>query len=124
MKNFVIQIKNLSKSYRLYEKPVDRLREAFSLKKKRYSSEKCVLNDISVNIEKGDVVGIVGTNGAGKSTLLKMVTGILTPSLGTINTAGKIAALLELGTGFNPEFSGIKNIYLNGKACICGVHQC
>lgn len=115
MKNFVIQIKNLSKSYRLYEKPVDRLREAFSLKKKRYSSEKCVLNDISVNIEKGDVVGIVGTNGAGKSTLLKMVTGILTPSLGTINTAGKIAALLELGTGFNPEFSGIKNIYLNGS---------
>lgn len=115
MGNTVIRIKNLSKSYKLYEKPIDRLKEAFSIKKKKYSSEKCVLNDISVDVEKGDVVGIVGTNGAGKSTLLKMVTGILTPSRGTIEVEGKISALLELGTGFNPEFSGIKNIYLNGS---------
>ena len=73
-----------------------------------------MLDHINLEMKKGDVVGIVGTNGAGKSTLLKLVTGVLTPTSGTININGKIAALLELGTGFNPEFTGIKNIYLNG----------
>ena len=81
---------------------------------KKYSREKCVLDNLSLQIEKGDVVGIVGTNGAGKSTLLKIITGVLTPTSGKLEVNGKVAALLELGTGFNPEFTGIKNIFLNG----------
>lgn len=112
MKDTAIQIQSLSKSYKLYDAPFDRVKEAFSNKK--YSIEKRVLNDISLNIKKGDVVGIVGTNGAGKSTLLKIITGVLTPSSGEIKIDGKVSALLELGTGFNPEFTGIKNIFLNG----------
>lgn len=112
MRNIAINIQNLTKSYKLYNAPFDRVREAFSNKK--YSTEKKVLNNISMEINKGDVVGIVGTNGAGKSTLLKIITGVLTPSAGEIEINGKVSALLELGTGFNPEFTGIKNIFLNG----------
>lgn len=114
MDNNAITISNLTKCYRLYEKPFDRVKETFSFSRNKYSKEKCVLDHISLEIKQGDVVGIVGTNGAGKSTLLKLVTGVLTPTSGTISIRGKIAALLELGTGFNPEFTGIKNIYLNG----------
>lgn len=110
----IIEIRNLVKSYKLYNKPFDRVREAFSVVHRMYSSEKKVLNNITINITSGDVVGIVGTNGAGKSTLLKIITGVLTPSSGEIVIRGKIAALLELGAGFNPEFTGIKNIFLNG----------
>lgn len=114
MENKAISIKNITKSYKLYDVPFDRVKEAFSLSHKIYSSEKCVLKNITLDINAGDVVGIVGTNGAGKSTLLKLVTGVLTPTTGSIEINGKIAALLELGTGFNPEFTGIKNIFLNG----------
>lgn len=114
MKSNAIEIQNLSKSYKLYKKPFDRVKETFSLTHKQYSTEKYVLNQVSVEIPKGDVVGIVGTNGAGKSTLLKIVTGVLTPTSGKVLVNGKTAALLELGTGFNPEFTGIKNIFLNG----------
>lgn len=114
MDSNAITISDLTKCYRLYEKPFDRVKETFSFSGSKYSKEKCVLDHINLEMKKGDVVGIVGTNGAGKSTLLKLVTGVLTPTSGTININGKIAALLELGTGFNPEFTGIKNIYLNG----------
>lgn len=114
MGNKAIVIKNLTKSYKLYNEPIDRVKEAFSLSHKTYSTEKCVLKDINLDIQAGEVVGIVGTNGAGKSTLLKIVTGVLTPTSGTLEINGKIAALLELGTGFNPEFTGMKNIFLSG----------
>ncbi len=114
MKQNAIVLENLTKCYKLYANPFDRVKEAFSLSKKTYSTEKCVLQNLSVVIQKGDVIGIVGTNGAGKSTLLKIITGVLTPTYGNVMIDGKIAALLELGTGFNPEFTGIKNIYLNG----------
>lgn len=114
MEKSAIIIKNLTKSYKLYNDPFDRVKEAFNHSKKSYSTEKRVLNHIDLEIKSGDVVGIVGTNGAGKSTLLKLVTGVLSPTTGEIKINGKIAALLELGTGFNPEFTGIKNIFLNG----------
>lgn len=114
MKEIMISIRNLTKSYKLYDASFDRVKEAFSLSHKTYSTEKCVLNNINLEIAKGEVIGIVGTNGAGKSTLLKLVTGVLSPTQGNIEIKGKVAALLELGTGFNPEFTGIKNIFLNG----------
>ncbi len=114
MENNAIIIENLTKCYRLYENPFDRVKETFRIFKNTYSTEKCVLNRISLTVKKGEVLGIVGTNGAGKSTLLKIITGVLTPTSGTLTIHGKIAALLELGTGFNPEFTGIKNIFLNG----------
>lgn len=109
-----ISINQVTKTYKLYERPIDRLKEAFSLSRKKYSIEKNVLSNLNLNIKKGDVVGIVGINGSGKSTLLKMVTGVVSPTSGNIIANGKIAALLELGAGFNPEFTGIKNIFLNG----------
>lgn len=110
----VIKIKDLTKSYRLYANPFDRVKETFDWRHKSYGKEKIVLNHLNLTINKGDVIGIIGTNGAGKSTLLKLITGVLTPTEGTIEVKGKVSALLELGTGFNPEFTGIKNIYLNG----------
>ena len=90
------------------------MKETFDWRHKSYGKEKIVLNHLNLTINKGDVIGIIGTNGAGKSTLLKLITGVLTPTEGTIEVKGKVSALLELGTGFNPEFTGIKNIYLNG----------
>ena len=109
-----IEVRDLSKVYHLYNKPSDRIRETFSIRKKKYSKEHYALKNINLKINKGESIGIVGTNGAGKSTLLKLVTGVVTPTTGTIKTDGKIAALLELGAGFNPEYTGIENIYLNG----------
>ena len=109
-----IEVRDLSKVYHLYNKPSDRIRETFSIRKKKYSKEHYALKNINLKINKGESIGIVGTNGSGKSTLLKLVTGVVTPTTGTIKTDGKIAALLELGAGFNPEYTGIENIYLNG----------
>ena len=109
-----IEVRDLSKVYHLYNKPSDRIRETFSIRKKKYSKEHYALKNINLKIDKGESIGIVGTNGSGKSTLLKLVTGVVTPTTGTIKTDGKIAALLELGAGFNPEYTGIENIYLNG----------
>jgi lipopolysaccharide transport system ATP-binding protein len=109
-----ISIKNVSKVYKLYDKPVDRLKESINPFRKTYHKEFYALNNISFEIKHGETVGIIGKNGSGKSTLLKMITGVLTPSKGTIEVNGKIAALLELGAGFNPEFTGVENIYLNG----------
>lgn len=109
-----IEIENLTKIYKLYSKPVDRVKETFSLRKKNYYNEFYALNNVSFAIPKGSTIGIVGRNGSGKSTLLKMLNGVLQPSNGTININGKVSALLELGAGFNMEFTGRKNIYLNG----------
>ena len=109
-----IEVRDLSKVYHLYNKPSDRILETFSIRKKKYSKEHYALKNINLKINKGESIGIVGTNGSGKSTLLKLVTGVVTPTTGTIKTDGKIAALLELGAGFNPEYTGIENIYLNG----------
>lgn len=109
-----IEVRDLSKVYYLYDKPSDRIRETFSIIKKKYSKEHYALKNFNLKINKGESIGIVGTNGSGKSTLLKLVTGVVTPTTGTIKTDGKIAALLELGAGFNPEYTGIENIYLNG----------
>lgn len=109
-----VEVNDLSKVYHLYNKSSDRLRETFSIKKKKYSKDHYALRDINLSIKHGESVGIVGTNGSGKSTLLKLITGVVTPTTGEIKTEGKIAALLELGAGFNPEYTGIENIYLNG----------
>ena len=110
----IIDIKHLNKIYNLYDKPIDRLKEGLSLSHKCYHKEHYALNDISLEVKKGESVGIVGKNGSGKSTLLKIITGVLNPSSGEISVRGKISALLELGAGFNPEYTGIENIYLNG----------
>lgn len=110
----VISVRDLSKVYRLYDKPIDRLKESLNIFHKSYHKEYYALNNLSFDINRGETVGIIGINGAGKSTLLKIITGVLTPSGGTIDVKGKISALLELGAGFNMEYTGIENIYLNG----------
>ena len=110
----VISVKDLSKVYRLYDKPIDRLKESLNIFYKSYHKEYYALNNLSFDIKRGETVGIIGINGAGKSTLLKIITGVLTPTGGNIEVKGKISALLELGAGFNMEYTGIENIYLNG----------
>lgn len=110
----IIEVTNVSKLYRLYQNPVDRIKETFSRKKKQYSQEFYALDHLTFSIGKGETIGIVGRNGSGKSTLLKILTGVLQPTEGTILVNGKISALLELGAGFNPELTGRENVYLNG----------
>ncbi len=110
----VIKVNHISKAYQLYDKPVDRLKESWSITKKSFHKDFYALNDINFEVRRGECVGIVGTNGSGKSTLLKIITGVLNPTSGTVETSGRISALLELGAGFNMEYSGLKNIYLNG----------
>lgn len=114
MSELAVQIEDLSKVYKLYDKPMDRMKEALSLTKKQYSREYYALKNLSLKIYRGETIGIVGTNGSGKSTLLKIITGVLTQTKGNIVVNGKISALLELGAGFNPEYTGMENIYLNG----------
>lgn len=109
-----ISIKNVSKYYKLYKDPKDRLKEALSPFKKIYHQKFYATNNISLDIKKGEVIGIVGKNGSGKSTLLKLITKVLTPDKGSIKIDGKISALLELGSGFNPEFTGLQNIFFYG----------
>lgn len=114
MSDIAIKIKNLSKVYRLYDRPIDRLKEALNPLKKSYHQEFYALHDVDIEIKKGDTIGIIGKNGAGKSTLLKIITGVLNPSGGEIFINGNISSLLELGAGFNPDYTGIENIYLQG----------
>lgn len=109
-----IQVENVDKVYKLYDRPSDRLKEAFSLSKKKRYKEKYALNKVNMTVYQGETVGIIGTNGSGKSTILKMITGVLNPTKGNITVNGRISALLELGAGFNMEYNGIENIYLNG----------
>ena len=113
MQQIAIEANKISKVYRLYAKPSDRLREAVNPKKRR-STDHAALKDVDLTIYKGETVGIIGTNGSGKSTLLKIITGVLSQTSGDIKVDGRISALLELGAGFNMEYNGIENIYLNG----------
>lgn len=114
MDNIAIKVENLTKIYPLYNKPVDRMKEALHPFRKKYHHDFHALKDVSFEIKKGETVGIIGRNGAGKSTLLKILTGVLTQTTGNIDTRGKITSLLELGTGFNPELSGRENVYFYG----------
>lgn len=113
-KNIAISVMDVSKIYRLYDKPIDRLKEALSPTHKKYHKEFFALDKLSFNVEKGSTVGIIGTNGSGKSTILKIITGVLNPSTGSVKVDGNISALLELGAGFNSDYTGIENIYMNG----------
>ena len=112
-KNIAIKVQNLTKIYKLYDKPIDRLKESLHPLKKKYYHEFHALNNVSFEIHKGETVGIIGKNGSGKSTLLKIITGVLTPTSGRVSIHGKISAILELGAGFNPDMTGLENIYLN-----------
>lgn len=109
-----VSVKNLTKIYQLYNKPIDRLKEAVNPFRKNYHRDFYALNDISFDVEKGESFGIIGVNGSGKSTLLKILTGVLNKTSGEVKVDGKIAALLELGAGFNMDYTGIENIYMNG----------
>jgi lipopolysaccharide transport system ATP-binding protein len=117
-----IQVENLSKCYHIYNRPQDRLKQSIIPRLQMlvgrpasiYFSEFWALRDVSFDVKKGETIGIIGRNGSGKSTLLQLICGTLTPTNGTVNTSGRIAALLELGSGFNPEFTGRENVYLNG----------
>ena len=111
---YAIQVQDVSKIYKLYDKPIDRLKESLSLTHKNYHKDFFALSDISFNVKKGETVGIIGTNGSGKSTILKIITGVLTPTSGQVRVSGVISALLELGAGFNMDYTGIENIYMNG----------
>ena len=114
MSKIAISVKNLTKIYKLYDKPIDRLKETLSITKKKYHREHYALKDISFDVKEGESVGIIGTNGSGKSTILKIITGVLNQTSGELKVKGKISALLELGAGFNLEYTGMENIYLNG----------
>lgn len=109
-----IVVQNVEKIYKLYDKPRDRMKEAFGFGKKQNHKLHYALSGICMDIHRGETVGIIGTNGSGKSTLLKIITGVLTPTAGEVRVDGRISALLELGAGFNQEYNGIENVYLNG----------
>ena len=114
MSEIALDIRHITKEYKLYKSEKDRLKEAFNPFKKSYHTPFYALNDINITIKNGEKVGIIGSNGAGKSTLLKVITGVLRPTEGEIIANGRIAALLELGAGFNMDYTGIENIKLNG----------
>lgn len=115
MSDMAIQVDHVTKLYKLYDKPSDRLKESLGFTKKKRYREHYALNDLSFDVKRGECVGIIGTNGAGKSTILKIITGVLNPTSGNVRINGRISALLELGAGFNMEYTGIENIYLNGS---------
>ena len=109
-----IHVENLSKVYNLYDRPMDRLKEALHPGGRSYHREFFALRDVSFDILRGETVGIIGRNGSGKSTLLKILAGVLTPTAGKTAVRGRVSSLLELGAGFNPELSGLENVYLQG----------
>lgn len=122
MSDIAIKVENLSKCYQIFDTPRDRLKQfiaprvqsALGIPEKQYFKEFWALRDVSFEVRKGESVGILGRNGSGKSTLLQMITGTLAPTAGSVQTNGRVAALLELGSGFNPEFTGRDNVYMNG----------
>ena len=117
MSEIAIKVDHLSKMYKLYDKPTDRFKEAMGIRlkgKKQYYQEHYALRDVSIDVKRGETVGIIGTNGSGKSTILKIITGTLNPTAGNVTVNGRISALLELGAGFNMEYTGIETVYLNG----------
>lgn len=109
-----ITVKDVTKIYKMYDKPIDRLKESLHPRHKEYHKKFYALNNLSFEVKKGETVGIIGTNGSGKSTILKIITGVLSPTTGTVEVEGSISALLELGAGFNSDYTGIENIYMNG----------
>lgn len=111
--NKVLEIKKISKIYKMYDSNINRFKEIFTNRK--YHKEFVANKDITFDLYEGETLGIIGVNGAGKSTLLKQIVGVIEPTSGQIIKHGRITALLELGTGFNPEMTGIENIYLNGS---------
>ncbi|MCI6812510.1 MAG: ABC transporter ATP-binding protein [Lachnospiraceae bacterium] len=113
-KDMAIEARQITKIYKLYNKPSDRMREALGLSRKKLYKEHYALRGVDLAIRQGEAVGIIGTNGSGKSTILKIITGVLNPTGGEVTVRGRISALLELGAGFNMEYNGIENIYLNG----------
>lgn len=113
--SLAIKAQHLGKAFQLYDRPIDRLKQMVMRGRKRYYKEFAALHDVSFELRKGEVLGLVGRNGAGKSTLLQLICGTLTPSGGQVSVHGRVAALLELGAGFNPEFTGQENIYLNAS---------
>ncbi|WP_095078291.1 ABC transporter ATP-binding protein [Pseudomonas sp. Irchel s3h17] len=119
--DFSIKVENLSKCYHIYDKPRDRLMQMLARGKKQFSREFWALRDVSFSVARGETVGIIGRNGSGKSTLLQMICGTVSPTSGAVQTRGRVAALLELGAGFNAEFTGRENVFLN--AAILGVQQ-
>lgn len=114
MSDYAISVEHVNKMYKLYDKPSDRFKEAMGLSRKKKYREHYALNDVNFQVKKGETVGIIGTNGSGKSTILKIITGVLNPTAGEVKVNGRISALLELGAGFNMEYTGIENVYLNG----------
>ncbi len=114
MDDIAIRVHDITKVYKLYDKPTDRLKEALGFSRKKRYTEHYALNHVSFDVKRGETVGIIGTNGSGKSTILKIITGVLNQTSGTIDIDGRISALLELGAGFNQEYTGIENVYLNG----------
>ena len=113
-KKLAICAEQITKVYKLYDKPSDRLKEALGLSRNKLHKEHYALKGVDLSIYKGETVGIIGTNGSGKSTILKIITGVLNPTSGNLSVNGRISALLELGAGFNMEYNGIENVYLNG----------
>lgn len=114
MENIAIQVTDVEKVYNLYDKPSDRIKEALGFGRGKHHTQHHALKGVDLTIRQGECVGIIGTNGSGKSTLLKIITGVLNPTGGSVTVNGRISALLELGAGFNMEYNGIENIYLNG----------
>ena len=114
MAEVAISVDNVSKMYKLYDNPMDRLKESLGLSRKKRYKEHYALHNVSFHVNRGETVGIIGTNGSGKSTVLKIITGVLNPTEGQVHVDGRISALLELGAGFNNEYSGLENVYLNG----------
>lgn len=112
-REMAISAENLSKCYQIYDAPKDRLLQMLARGRKRFYREFWALDDVSLMVEKGETVGIIGRNGSGKSTLLQLICGTLMPTRGHVRGNGRIAALLELGSGFNPEFTGRENVYMN-----------
>jgi lipopolysaccharide transport system ATP-binding protein len=110
----VIKVQNLTKTYRLYDSHADRVKETFHPFRKKYYRTFNALTDISFDVKKGETLGIIGRNGSGKSTLLQIICGTLQPTSGSVEVEGRVSALLELGAGFNPEFTGRQNLYING----------
>ncbi len=121
MSDIAIRVQNITKTYQIYDQPQDRLKQSLWRGRKQFFREFKALDDVSFEVKKGETVGIIGRNGSGKSTLLQIICGTLAPTSGTVEVNGRVAALLELGAGFNPEFTGKENVYMN--ATILGLSK-